>query len=187
MENAIYGFPPVGNPDSLMLILGSIPSQASLSAGEYYAHPRNAFWKIIARLSGTQHEPCYASRLKLLTSGKIALWDVLSSCIRSSSLDADIVPSSIIANDFLSFFRLHSRITRVCFNGAHAEASYRKHVLPTLGREFDHLEYLRLPSTSPANATLSFEQKFLAWQKALTPLQQIPRSSPQQTLPNPIS
>ncbi len=186
MENAIYGFPPVGNPDSLMLILGSMPGQASLSAGEYYAHPRNAFWKIISLLSGSQPEPSYASRLKLLTTGRIALWDVLSSCIRSGSLDADIVPSSIIANDFLSFFRAHPGITRVCFNGAHAETSYRKHVLPTLGREFDHLEYLRLPSTSPANATLPFEQKFLAWQKALAPPQQIPRPSPQPTLPNPM-
>ncbi len=163
----IYGFPPLAGRDSLTLILGSMPGKASLSAYQYYAHPRNAFWKIIERLSGAKPDQSYASRVSLLTSRRIALWDVLSSCIRKSSLDADIIPSSIIANDLLSFYRTHPDITRVCFNGSHAEASYRKHVLPTLGAEFGHLEYHRLPSTSPAHASLSFEQKFLAWQKAL--------------------
>ena len=167
--NEIYSFPPVGDPESLMLILGSMPGKASLSANEYYAHPRNAFWKIIASLTGAEPGLPYASRMAMLTSGKIALWDVLASCIRNSSQDADIVSSSITANDFLSFYRLHPKISRVFFNGAHAEASYKKHVLPALGGEFEHIAYRRLPSTSPANASLTFEQKLTAWRTALEP------------------
>lgn len=165
--NEIYSFPPIGNPESLMLILGSMPGKASLSANEYYAHPRNAFWKIIASLAGVQPDLPYASRVGMLTSGRIALWDVLASCTRNSSLDADIVPSSITANEFLSFYRSHPKIAQVFFNGTHAEASYRKHVLPALGGEFAHIAYLRLPSTSPANATLTFEQKLKEWRTAI--------------------
>ena len=168
-RNEIYSFPPVGDPESLTLILGSIPGKASLSAHEYYAHPRNAFWKIIASLTGAEPGLPYASRVAMPASGKIALWDVLKSCTRNSSLDADIVPSSITENDFLSFYRSHPKIARVFFNGAHAEASYRKHVLPALGGEFEHIAYRRLPSTSPANASLTFEQKLTAWRTALEP------------------
>ncbi len=167
--NEIYSFPPVGDPASLMLILGSMPGKASLSANEYYAHPRNAFWKIIASLTGAEPDLPYASRVDMLTSGKIALWDVLASCTRNSSLDADIVSSSITANDFLSFYRSHPKITQVFFNGVHAEASYKKHVLPALDGEFEHIAYRRLPSTSPANASLTFEQKLTAWRTALEP------------------
>ena len=152
-----------------MLILGSMPGKASLSANEYYAHPRNAFWKIIASLAGVQPDLPYASRVGMLTSGRIALWDVLESCTRYSSLDADIIPSSITANDFLSFYRSHPKIAQVFFNGAHAETSYKKHVLPALGGEFEHIAYRRLPSTSPANATLTFEQKLKEWRTALEP------------------
>lgn len=167
MKNNIYCFPPVGTPESQLLILGSMPGKASLSAREYYAHPRNAFWRIIATLAGAESSLPYESRIDMLISRRISLWDVLASCVRMSSLDADITPSSITANDFLSFYRSHSRIARVFFNGTHAEAIYRRHVLPTLRDEFDHLEYQRLPSTSPANASLNFEQKLVAWREAL--------------------
>lgn len=167
MKNNIYCFKPIGDPGSLKLILGSMPGRASLSANEYYAHPKNAFWKILAALGGAAHDLPYAARVDMLTSMRIALWDVLESCTRHSSLDADIVASSIIANDFLSFYREHPRITQVFFNGAHAEASYKKHVLPGLGDEFAHIAYKRLPSTSPAHAMLTFEQKLDAWRAAL--------------------
>ena len=163
MKTPIYSFLPIGNPEAKILILGSMPGKASLKANEYYAHPRNVFWRIIASLGNAAHDLPYASRVDMLISTKIALWDVLASCTRKSSLDADIVASSITANDFLSFYSAHPNIAQVFFNGAHAEASYKKHVLPVLDRELEHLKYQRLPSTSPAHASLSFEQKLQAW------------------------
>ena len=163
METHIYSFPPIADTESLVLILGSMPGKASLKAHEYYAHPRNAFWRIIASLGNAAHDLTYESRVDMLISTKIALWDVLASCTRKSSLDADIVAASITANDFLSFYSAHPKIVLVFFNGAHAEASYKKHVLPVLGRKFEHLKYQRLPSTSPAHASLSFEQKLQVW------------------------
>ncbi len=165
MTPYIYSFPPIADAESRILILGSMPGKASLAACEYYAHPRNAFWRIIT-CNAAQDLP-YASRVDMLISRKIALWDVLRSCTRNSSLDADIVASSITTNDFLSFYRVHPKILQIFFNGSLAEASYRKHVLPGLGREFAHLAYQRLPSTSPAHAALSFEQKLQAWQATL--------------------
>lgn len=89
------------------------------------------------------------------------------SCIRESSLDADIEEASIRPNDFLSFCSAHPNLECVFFNGVHAESSYRKYVLPLLGSEFGYLKYQRLPSTSPAHASLSYEQKLAAWRHVM--------------------
>ena len=91
----------------------------------------------------------------------VAVWDVLASCTRGSSLDADIDEDSIVANDFGSFFRAHPRIERVYFNGGKAEASFRRHVLR--GLAVTRLHFERLPSTSPANASWSLARKLRAW------------------------
>ena len=156
------GFAPIADASSQVLILGSMPGQASLLAGEYYAHPRNAFWKIMAALFEIDAAAPYQRRVAELRERRIALWDVLASCTRATSLDSDIEASSIVVNDFTGFFRTHARIRSVCFNGAKAEQLYRRHVLPELtgARE---LQYHRLPSSSPAHAAMSHSAKVEAW------------------------
>jgi len=139
-----------------------MPGKESLRAYEYYAHPRNAFWKIMGELVGTFPALPYESRTLILESAGIAVWDVLASCQRGSSLDADIVPGTISANDFNSFFASHPHITQVFFNGHMAEKCFRKHVQALL--EPRSLHYHRLPSTSPAHASISFEMKLQAWE-----------------------
>lgn len=160
-------FAPIANCNATILILGSMPGLASLAANQYYAHRRNAFWKIMAELLGFDPNAAYETRLHELKSAGIGLWDVLQSCTRSGSLDAKIAPDSITANDFQAFFRRHEKIHTVCFNGATAETLYRRHVLASVS--LFNLRYIRLPSTSPAHAALSYEQKLQAWKTALQP------------------
>lgn len=158
----IRSFAPIADRNARVLILGSMPGRASLEAGRYYAHPQNAFWRIAAQLLRIEPDAPYGMRVQALKSARIALWDVLHSCVRQGSLDTMI--EAELANDFDAFFRTHKRITHVFFNGAKAEASYRRHVLGAMSIE---LQYQRLPSTSPAHASLSFARKLGAWQAVL--------------------
>ena len=157
----VQSFAPIENADATILILGSMPGEASLRAGQYYAHPRNLFWRIMGELVGAAPELPYQQRIQALKAAHIALWDVLRSCRRKGSLDSNIDDSSLVPNDFAMFFRQHPEITHVFFNGSKAEQCYRKHVPPIAAT--GHLEYLRLPSTSPANAATSGERKLEAW------------------------
>ena len=118
-----HGFPPVAAPGARVLILGSMPGQASLRAAEYYAHERNAFWRIMGDLLGAGLDLPYAQRLEKLTAAGVALWDVIAACERAGSLDADIVGHSVVPNDFAAFFAAHRSIARVFFNGAAAETA----------------------------------------------------------------
>ena len=163
----VHSFTAVEDDGARLLILGSIPGKASLQAGEYYAHPRNAFWKIITEILGARGELSYAARLELLRRHEIALWDVLGSCVRPGSADSDIERDSIKANDFKKFFRAHPAVTRVFFNGAKAEECYKKYILPSLPAKCARLEYCRLPSTSPAYAALSQAAKLAIWKAAI--------------------
>ncbi len=163
----IFCFDPVADFNAELLILGSMPGQESLTANQYYANRRNAFWKIMADILGLDPDACYEIRLQALKTGRIALWDVLQSCTRVGSLDASIDANSITANDFQRFFRRHEHIRAVFFNGAKAESAYRQHALPTVSSVA--VSYRRLPSTSPAHASLSCEQKLQLWQAALKP------------------
>src|SRR5690606_33770370 len=95
----IYSFPPIARSDATRLILGSMPGKLSLARSEYYAHPRNVFWSIMAALAGFDASAPYESRCQALRETRIAVWDVLAACIRESSLDADIVSASISPND----------------------------------------------------------------------------------------
>ena len=140
-----------------------MPGMASLRAGQYYAHPRNQFWRILGELLGLDPGTPYDGRIGALAAADIALWDVLKSCTRIGSLDAAIENDSIVPNDFAKFFAHHPRVRRVYFNGSTAEQYFRRRVLPQLPPTGGLLLYARLPSTSPAHATLSYEEKLAAW------------------------
>ena len=155
-------FKPIETAASRLLILGSMPGKVSLNAQQYYAHPRNLFWDFMEDYFAIPRESTYLQRIALLKKNKIALWDVLKICERSSSLDADIVNSTLVANSFVEFFNAHPNITSVFFNGAKAESIYQKHVLPSLDPT-RMLQYHRLPSTSPANASISCDIKHKRW------------------------
>ena len=157
----VQSFAPVADRHAEVLILGSMPGRDSLAAGQYYAHPRNLFWKIMAAMLGFEPQTPYRGRLKALRDARIALWDVIHSCKREGSLDSDIEPGSLRPNEFAPFFDAHSRIRQVFFNGGKAKDTYDRFVLPTVSSL--GLAYTRLPSTSPAHAALSFEKKLAAW------------------------
>lgn len=162
----IQCFSPLAAPDARLLILGSMPGVASLDAGEYYAHPRNLFWRLLGEVLGVAlTELPYAQRWPVLQAHGIALWDVLASCERQGSLDSAIAADTIRANDFATFFRRQPVLRHVFFNGSLAERAFRRHVLPQLSGT--SLALQRLPSSSPAHAALGFAEKLACWQAAL--------------------
>ena len=165
MSSHIYSFPPIEAPAAKILILGSMPGKESLQAAQYYAHPRNVFWDIMGDLIGASRKLSYELRIEMVKSAGIALWDVLASCKRHSSMDADIEAASINSNDFESFLLTHPHIAYIFFNGASAEKYFRLHMQSW--REPRSLHYQRLPSTSPAYASLSYQQKLNAWEAVL--------------------
>lgn len=162
----VRGFPPISQPDARILILGSMPSRESVARQQYYAHPRNGFWPILTALLGIE-ATTYEERAAQVVRRGVAIWDVLQTCLRAGSLDSAIDDRSIVTNDFQAFFHGHPNIRRIYFNGAKAEAVYRKYVLPTLSGAAASLPLRRLPSTSPAHAGMTLEQKQAAWRSLL--------------------
>ena len=147
-------------------MLGSVPSEASLAAGQYYAYRHNQFWRITGELCGFDPAVPYARRKAALRRAGIALWDVVESCVRKGSLDSAIRADSIRVNDFASFLAAHPAIRRVCFNGRKAESAWRRRVAPTI-RQSHRLDYRLLPSTSPAHAGMSYRSKLRVWRSAI--------------------
>lgn len=159
-------FSAIAASNARILILGSMPGLASLEAGQYYAHPRNAFWPIMQHITGISASAPYHHRCNGLVQQHIALWDVLQACERKGSLDSNIDQSSIIVNDFTHFFREHPHVTRVITNGGMAHQLFKRHVIKanTLPSGID---VLACPSTSPANARMNLRQKQACWLNAL--------------------
>ena len=156
--NKVTGFPPILPPRPRVLILGSMPSVESLRRRQYYAHPNNAFWRIMGALLGFAADLPYHRRVAALRRANLALWDVLKRCERDGSFDAAIVPSSEEPNAIAEMLDRCTSINVVLLNGRKAGASFRRHL-----RTVSTPETLELPSTSPANARLTFEQKLAAW------------------------
>ena len=156
---------PVSAPNARVLILGSMPGAVSLQAQQYYAHPRNAFWPVMAGLCQFQPALTYNERLLQLQHCGIALWDVIGHCQRAGSLDSAIRQEQV--NDFAGFFASHPQLQVVAFNGAKAWHSFKRYVLPQQNVP-EALQLLSLPSTSPAHAAMSQADKSAAWQQ-LTP------------------
>lgn len=165
----LQSFAPLVGDGARILVLGNMPGVASLQAGRYYAHPRNAFWPIAAEVFDFDATAPYDARVAALTAAGVAVWDVLRSCRRVGSLDASVEPDSMVANDFGGFFAAYPTITHVCFNGAAAEKNYRRLVGPLdPGGASRAPRHTRLPSTSPAH-TVSYAAKLEAWRAALAP------------------
>ena len=162
----VHSFPPVVATAARALIVGSMPGTASLQAQRYYAHPRNAFWPIVAAVCGAPADAPYAQRLAVLQQRGIVLWDVLQSCERPGSLDSDIAPASVRVNDFAALFASQPGLQAVLCNGGTAHDLFVRHVGPIAP---PGLTVVRLPSTSPAHASSSFPQKLAVWRAALAP------------------
>ncbi|TWT46515.1 DNA-deoxyinosine glycosylase [Botrimarina hoheduenensis] len=164
----VRSFPPIEGPRARVLLLGSMPGVRSLAAGEYYAHPRNAFWPIMGALFGADPKRSYAQRCAVLRRAGVAVWDVLQECQRDGSLDAAITRGSEQANNLAALFDRQPTLTTVGFNGGKAEEAFHRTVLSTLPVEtVERLTLVRLPSTSPAHASLSYDEKLAVWRAAL--------------------
>ena len=161
------GFPPVFSPNAEVLILGSMPGVRSLEQQQYYAHPRNAFWRIMQALYGVDAQAPYRRRLEQLRAGRVALWDVIASCRRAGSLDQRIEAGSVVVNDFADLLGRCPGIARIGFNGTMAADAWRRHVAPSLPPAAAAVPTVLLPSTSPAHAAMSVDDKCRAWRRAL--------------------
>jgi double-stranded uracil-DNA glycosylase len=161
------GFPPIEDAGARVLVLGSLPGVKSLEMREYYAQPYNVFWRIMGELFGAGPALEYPERLVRLRANGVAVWDVLAAGEREGSLDSSIVRESIVVNDFNGFFAHHGEVRLICFNGNTAAGLYARKVLPGLAAEQATIERRTLPSTSPAYASLRFEQKLERWATAL--------------------
>jgi hypoxanthine-DNA glycosylase len=161
------GFPPIEDAQARVLILGSLPGRKSLELEQYYAQPYNAFWRIMGALFGAEPTLPYAARRDKLREHGIALWDVLAAGERQGSLDSSIVAASIVVNDFNGFFVRHPGIRAIFFNGNTAAQLFRRKVVPDLRADWAAIPTQVLPSTSPAYASLRFEEKLARWSAAL--------------------
>ncbi len=163
-------FPPIFRHDAEVLILGSMPGEESLRRHQYYAHPRNAFWPIMGALFGAGPNLPYHARVRRLQAARVAVWDVVGRCRRTGSLDADILPESVKPNNIPGLLRRAPRLRRVVFNGSGAETWFRRCFKERLAEPpLADIVFARLPSTSPAHAARSFEEKLALWRQALTP------------------
>jgi double-stranded uracil-DNA glycosylase len=157
------GFPPIESASARVLILGSLPGVISIERQEYYAQPRNAFWKIMGDLFGFAPSLPYGARIAALIESDIAVWDVCAAAHRPGSLDSAIRTKSVEANDFDIFLSAHPKVGLICFNGAKASELFEAQVAPSLRDEWRKITRAVLPSTSPAHASLSYETKKSAW------------------------
>lgn len=150
-----HGLPPVARPDARVLLLGSLPGEASLRAERYYAHPRNQFWRLVGTVIGEELEPLgYGERLERLCACGVALWDVVHAAERRGSLDQQM--RGIEPRDLAGFVATLPALRAVGFNGAAAAKIGRRALAGT------PLTLIDLPSSSPAY-TLPFSAKAARW------------------------
>lgn len=162
----LRGFPPVVGEAPRILILGSMPSAASIAAQAYYAHPRNRFWPVMGAVFGFDADADYAERLKALRRAGVALWDTIESCERTGSLDTAILRPT--PNAVAALLEDHATIARVVLNGAKSADVWRRFGAPTLPpHRLAGLHVEACPSTSPANARWRLEDLVRVWRASL--------------------
>jgi len=159
MSAVLAGLGPVVDANTRLIVLGSFPGVASLTAQQYYGHPRNHFWPILGALWRVDLKSAtYVQRLETARAHGLGLWDVYASCRREGSLDSAIEDAAL--NDLAGLRQLAPGLRAIVHNGGESARAMRH--TRALG-----LPVLRLPSTSPANASWSFERKLAAWRAAL--------------------
>jgi hypoxanthine-DNA glycosylase len=151
-----HSFEPIASPSATILILGTMPGIKSLELGQYYGHKQNNFWKILFTIFQENPTDNYQTKKGILLKNNIALWDVLKYCDRVGSLDSAI--KNEITNDFDTFLKQHPKIKTIFFNGQKAAAFFKKYI-----KISDDYKLITLPSTSPANASKSFDSKLSEW------------------------
>ena len=160
MTNKTKSFPPILGKDPVRLILGTLPSIQSIQKQQYFGNPRNTFWRILFNIYDTPFSNDYYIKQSLIIENKIAIWDVCQSANRKGSLDSAI--QNEIPNKIDELIDKNPTINTIIFNGQKAEKLFKKY--------FDYIEeinYATLLSTSPANASYSFDEKFNNWKQAL--------------------
>lgn len=154
----LTGLAPLVSKHTRLLILGSFPGVVSLQTQQYYGHPQNHFWPILQIIYASSDQytgaNSYEKRSKWLLSKKLGVWDVYASCTREGSLDSQI--RNEVVNDFSSLAKQCPDLQAIAHNGGES-FKHAKHT-QMLG-----LPVYRLPSTSRANASWSFERKLNAW------------------------
>ena len=156
----IQSFEPIIAKKPEILILGTMPGEASLQLNQYYGFKQNAFWKILFHVYHTIYSDDYAHKKQLILDHQLALWDVLQFCTREGSLDSAIKEE--VPNDILGLLKQHKSIRKILFNGQKAKQYFDKYI------KYSELEIHVLPSTSPANARMSFDEKLVKWRDALS-------------------
>lgn len=158
----LFGLPPLVSENSRVLVLGSFPSITSLARQQYYAHPQNQFWRILQAILGSIPRRIsagsYEERSEWLLAQGLGVWDVYASCERAGSLDTAI--RNPLVNDFSALLLRCPNLRLIAHNGG--ESFRHAKYTATLG-----LPVVKLPSTSPANASWSFERKLAAWREAV--------------------
>ena len=153
-------FVPISNDAITILILGTMPSDKSLELGEYYGHPRNRFWKIISNITENDSPLTYSEKKELLLKSTIGIWDVVHKANRKGSLDSAIEDEE--PNDLEDFIAKHKHLKVIAFNGTKAQKLFDKYFKRKSG-----IKYISLPSSSPANAAINFENICKSWQQIL--------------------
>jgi len=166
VSELLVGLPPRADAHCRVLVLGSMPGNASLRGAQYYAHPRNRFWPVMGALCDFAPEAPYEDRLEALARAGIGVWDVIGRCERQGSLDAAIVRGSEVPNAIGDWLAAHPGVAAIALNGGKAAEAFRRHVRPTLADPLPAL--LALPSTSPAHAAMGLPALVEAW-GAITP------------------
>jgi hypoxanthine-DNA glycosylase len=167
----LQGLPPLVGSGTRVLVLGSFPSVKSLQLQQYYAHPQNHFWRIVQAVWPDAPWPTdkdYARRCQCLQALGVGVWDVYAKCEREGSLDSAIRHAQL--NDFPALFKRCPELSAIAHNGGES-FRHAKAVEKSLAQAgwAGQVSVHRLPSTSPANASWTFDQKLIAWRAVLNP------------------
>lgn len=163
----LQGLPAQLDAHCRVLVLGSMPGAQSLAQSRYYAHPRNRFWPLMARLLRFDPALDYPARIAALKRSGVGVWDVIGQCVRNGSLDASIDRASIVPNPLPELLAALPEISVVACNGATAAQAWRRHIAPQLATSPRAPAVLALPSTSPANAAFTLARLERAWSALL--------------------
>lgn len=159
----VQSFAPIVNEKTRVLVLGSMPGVTSLKKSEYYGHPQNKFWPIMQEMFGIPVEMPYDERVAALLNRGVGLWDVIGECYRPGSMDSDI--REVEVNPLVDLVNQNSSISWILLNGKKALEQFRKNVASDLPSS---IQFQDLPSTSPAHARMSFEEKTRVWTEVLS-------------------